>query len=183
MQITEQQLLHVMPNARRNAGVFVYAINAMSRRWQINTPKRMAAFLAQIGHESGQLRYLRELGGNEYLAKYDTGRLAERLGNTPEADGDGPRYRGRGLIQITGRFNYLKCSVGLFGDDRLLLEPELLEQPQWAAESAGWFWFVKGLNVLADANDLVGITRIINGGTNGLAKRRELWGRAREVIA
>lgn len=183
MQITEQQLLHVMPNARRNAGVFVSAINAMSHRWQINTAKRMAAFLAQIGHESGQLRYVRELGGDNYLAKYDTGKLAERLGNTPEADGDGQRYRGRGLIQITGRYNYLKCSVGLFGNDRLLYEPELLEQPQWAAESAGWFWFVKGLNVMADAHDLVGITRIINGGENGLADRRELWARAREVIA
>lgn len=182
MQITEQQLLHVMPNARRNAGVFVSAINAMSHRWQINTPKRMAAFLAQIGHESQQLLHVRELGGDKYLAKYDTGELAKRLGNTSEADGDGQRYRGRGLIQITGRFNYLKCSVGLFGDERLLGQPELLEQPEWAAESAGWFWFVKGLNVKADANDFVGITRIINGGINGLADRRELWGRAREVI-
>ncbi|MCQ4257489.1 glycoside hydrolase family 19 protein [Stutzerimonas stutzeri] len=182
MQITEQQLLHVMPNVRRNAGVFVSAINAMCHRWQINTPKRMAAFLAQIGHESGQLRYVRELGSDAYLTKYDTGPLALRLGNTPEADGDGQRYRGRGLIQITGRFNYLKCSVGLFGDDRLINEPELLEQPHWAAESAGWFWFVKGLNVKADALDFVGITRTINGGTNGLADRRELWARAREVI-
>jgi putative chitinase len=82
---------------------------------QINTPKRQAAFLAQVGHESGQLQYVRELGGEQYLSKYDTGNLAAKLGNTPELDGDGQRYRGRGPIQITGHSNYLRCSLALFG--------------------------------------------------------------------
>lgn len=183
MDITEQQLLHIMPNARRSAGVFVPAINAAAKRWQINTPKRMAAFLAQVGHESGQLQWTRELGGNAYLAKYDTGPLADRLGNTPEADGDGQLYRGRGLIQITGRYNYIKCSAGLFGDDRLLREPQLLEQPGWAAQSAGWYWWVKELNALADQGKFTAITSRINGGVNGQQERLELWGRAREVLA
>jgi putative chitinase len=77
---------------------------------------------------------------------------------------------------------YLMCSIALFNDDRLLREPQLLEQPQWAAQSAGRFWFAKGLNVMADGDDFVGITKIINGGTSGLAKRRELWGWARAVL-
>jgi putative chitinase len=183
MELTESQLLRIMPNARRQAGVFVPALNtAMSRR-QINTPKRMAAFLAQVGHESGQLQFVRELGGGAYLAKYDTGPLAERLGNTPEADGDGQLYRGRGLIQITGRKNYQVCSAALFGDQRLLVKPELLEQPEWAAESAAWFWWMRELNALADQGDFAGITRRINGGQNGIADRRSLWLKAIEVLS
>ena len=182
MELTEQQLLHIMPNARRSAGVFVPAINAAARRWQFDRPKRMAAFLAQVGHESGQLQWTRELGGNAYLAKYDTGKLAAALGNTPEADGDGQLYRGRGLIQVTGRMNYLKCSLALFSDERLLRTPELLEQPEWAAQSAGWFWWVKELNALADQDRFTDITKRINGGTNGIAERRALWARAREVL-
>ncbi|UQS91730.1 glycoside hydrolase family 19 protein [Pseudomonas chlororaphis subsp. piscium] len=182
MPITEQQLLQILPNARRQAGVFVPALNAAMGHRQINTPKRMAAFLAQIGHESGQLQYVRELGGAQYLSKYDTGKLAEKLGNTPAADGDGQKYRGRGLIQITGHNNYRQCSLALFGDERLLRAPELLEQPQWAAESAAWFWQQNGLNELADRDQFNTITRRINGGLNGLEDRLQLWTRAREVL-
>ncbi len=119
MQLTEKHLIDIMPNARSQAGVFVSPLNAAMARHRIDTPRRIAAFLAQVGHESGQLRYVRELGNNQYLSKYDTGTLALRLGNTPEADGDGQKYRGRGLIQITGRANYRQCSHGLFGDERL----------------------------------------------------------------
>jgi putative chitinase len=182
MQVTQQQLLDIMPDARHQAGVFVSKLNTAMAHRQINTPKRQAAFLAQIGHESGQLQYVRELGGDRYLSKYDTGTLAAKLGNTPEADGDGQRYRGRGLIQVTGRHNYQKCSLALFGDERLLLTPELLELPQWAAKSAAWFWWVRELNALADHDDFEGITRKINGGLNGLKDRQELWGRARSVL-
>ncbi|MCU1750438.1 glycoside hydrolase family 19 protein [Pseudomonas sp. 6D_7.1_Bac1] len=182
MPVTEGQLLKIMPNARPQAGVFVSALNGAMVNHQINTPKRIAAFLAQVGHESGQLRYVRELGCDQYLSKYDTGALAIRLGNTPEADGDGQRYRGRGLIQITGRNNYRQCSLGLFGDERLLDQPELLEQPQWAAESAAWFWEQNGLNELADRDQFNSITRRINGGLNGLEDRLQLWARARAVL-
>ncbi len=182
MSITVQQLQSIMPNARRKAGVFVSALNAAMSNRKIDTLKRQAAFLAQIGHESGQLQYVRELGSDQYLSKYDTGPLAVKLGNTPEADGDGQRYRGRGLIQITGHNNYLRCSLALFGDERLLRTPEMLELPQWAAESAAWFWWVNGLNALADQDQFTTITRRINGGLNGLEDRLQLWTRARAVL-
>ena len=120
MTITAQQLLQILPNAGAKAGVFVPALNAAMSKYGIVTRLRMAAFIAQIGHESGQLLFVRELGSNQYLSKYDTGTLAKRLGNTPEADGDGQKYRGRGLIQVTGRANYEACSEALFSDARLL---------------------------------------------------------------
>ena len=182
MDLSEQQLVKILPNARLQAGVFISALNTAMSHYQITTPERMAAFLAQIGYESGQLLYVRELGSDQYLSKYDTGTLAARLGNTPEADGDGQTYRGRGLIQITGRRNYLLCSQALFGDDRLLRQPELLEQPQWAAESAAWFWQSNGLNALADKDQFTTITRRINGGVNGLEQRLQLWTRAKAVL-
>ena len=160
--------------------MFLPHLNTAMARRGINSPHRVAAFLAQIGHESGQLLYVRELASG---AAYDAGTLAERLGNTPAADGDGQRYRGRGLIQITGRSNYRSASLALFGDERLLQQPELLEHPEWAAESAAWFWESRGLNTLADARDFNRITRRINGGLNGLADRLALWGKAREVLA
>ena len=183
MPITEQQLLQIFPKAGRNAGVFASALNLAMERYQINTRLRMAAFIAQVGHESGQFRYVRELGGDKYLSKYDTGALAKRLGNTPEADGDGQKYRGRGLIQVTGRDNYLACSKALFGDDRLLRTPELLEQAEWAAKSAAWFWNSLDLNKLADSGSFEMITRRINGGVNGLAERMAFYNAALKVLA
>ena len=182
MPLTSEQLQQLFPNARTQAGVFVSVLNIAMAHRNINSPKRIAAFLAQVGHESGQLRYVCELGSDQYLSKYDTGALAARLGNTPEPDGDGQRYRGRGLIQITGRHNYRQCSLALFGDERLLVSPELLEQPQWAAESAAWFWEQNGLNELADRDQFNSITRRINGGLNGLQERLQLWARARAVL-
>lgn len=182
MPLVQNDLARIMPNARSQAGVFICALNTALLHHQITTPKRIAAFLAQIGHESGELRYVRELGSDQYLSKYDTGTLAARLGNSPEADGDGQKYRGRGLIQITGRRNYLACSQALFGDERLLQQPELLEQPQWACESAAWFWQSNGLNELADNDQFTTITRRINGGLNGLENRLQLWARAKAVL-
>ncbi|MQB17877.1 glycoside hydrolase family 19 protein [Pseudomonas lactis] len=180
--MTLAQLQQIFPRARSLAGVFISSLNLAMLNRQINTPQRAAAFLAQIGHESGELHYVRELGSDQYLSKYDTGVLAARLGNTPEADADGQKYRGRGLIQITGRRNYLACSQALFGDDRLLLQPQLLEQPQWACESAAWFWQSNGLNELADKGQFTTITRRINGGLNGLDDRLQLWARAKAVL-
>ncbi len=180
--MTLEQLQQILPDARAQAGVFIGALNSAMANRQVTTARRAAAFIAQIAHESGELRYVRELGSDQYLSKYDTGPLAARLGNTPEADGDGQTYRGRGLIQITGRRNYLACSQALFGDDRLLHQPQLLEQPQWAAESAAWFWQSNGLNELADEDQFTRITRRINGGLNGLQERLQLWARAKAVL-
>lgn len=89
MSVTQHMLQSILPNARQQAGVFISSLNIAMGRFNINTPKRIAAFLAQVGHESGQLQYVRELGSNQYLSKYDTGTLAARLGNTPALDGDG----------------------------------------------------------------------------------------------
>lgn len=182
MAISVQQLQKIYPNAGSKAGVFVPGLNVTMGKFAIITRLRMAAFLAQIGHESGQLQYVRELGNDKYLSKYDTGRLAQRLGNTPAADGDGQLYRGRGLIQVTGRFNYEACSEALFGDSRLLNTPELLEHPVYASMSAGWFWQKEGLNSLADKGDILAITKRINGGTNGLEDRMTIYKRALEVL-
>ncbi len=154
-----------------------------SMEYNIDTPERLAAFIAQVMHESVEFRYLRELGGDAYLAKYDTGRLAEQLGNTPGADGDGQKYCGRGLIQITGRKNYWAVTNALGID--LIARPELLEQPDLAVRSACWWWDAHGLNDLADAHDTQNfyrITRIINGGLNGIDDRVGYWERARSAL-
>ena len=181
MSITLQQLQQILPNAGQSAGVFVPVLNTAMVRFQIIGTKRVAAFIAQIGHESGQFRYVRELGNDQYLSKYDTGSLAKRLGNTPEADGDGQKYRGRGLIQITGRANYITCGEALALD--LVNHPELLEKPQHACMSAAWFWASRGLNTLADAGQFDTITRRINGGQNGASDRQALYARALKVLA
>lgn len=144
---------------------------------KIDTRLRQAAFLAQIGHESGSLVYVKELGGASYFAKYD-GR--KDLGNTQP--GDGARFAGRGLIQVTGRANYGKASQALFGDDRLLKSPELLEEPEWAAKSAVWYWTTRNLNALADQDRFTDITKAINGGTNGLEDRKARYRLALSVL-
>ncbi|UVK80688.1 glycoside hydrolase family 19 protein [Pseudomonas sichuanensis] len=182
MTVTLKQLQHILPNAGTQAGVFLPFLNAAMVKWGIVTPLRKRAFLAQIGHESGQLRYVRELGNDQYLAKYDTGKLAARLGNTPEADGDGQRYRGRGLVQVTGHDNYKRCGEALGLD--LLARPELLERPEHAADSAGWFWHQAGLNALADKGPSAfeAITRRINGGLNGQDDRLAIYKRAEQVL-
>ncbi|BBP76534.1 glycoside hydrolase [Pseudomonas sp. Ost2] len=180
MPITQQQLLQILPSAGQKAGVFVPALNTAMSKYGIVGRLRVAAFIAQIGHESGQLRYVRELGSDQYLSKYDTGTLAARLGNTPEADGDGQKYRGRGLIQITGRANYAACGEALGLD--LVNQPELLEQPQYACMSAAWFWSSRGLNTLADAGQFTKITARINGGQNGAADRQALYDLALKVL-
>lgn len=143
---------------------------------QINTPLRLAHFMSQIEHESGGFKYLKELGGHKYLDKYDTGRLAKALGNTPEDDDDGQKYCGRGYIQITGLHNYKELSKDTGID--FVNKPELLEQEANAMLSAIWFWNKRKLNLLADKDDVRGITKRINGGFNGLAdriKKLEKW--------
>ena len=177
MPITAQQLLQMLPNAGQVAGFFVPVLNTAMNRYQIVGTQRIAAFIAQIGHESGQLKYVKEIWGpTAAQAKYE-GR--KDLGNT--VVGDGSRYLGRGLIQITGRANYMTCGEGLGLD--LIKQPELLEKPQHACMSAAWFWATRGLNTLADAGQFDRITRRINGGQNGAADRQALYARALKVLA
>ncbi|HCR9777978.1 glycoside hydrolase family 19 [Pseudomonas aeruginosa] len=208
MPITEQQLLRIYPNAGPRAGVFVGALNRGMTRFGITSPVRAAAFLAQVGHESGQLtrlvenlnysarglaatwpsRYLGADGQPNALAQrlarnpraIANNAYASRNGNGDEASGDGWRYRGRGLLQITGRSNYRAAGAGL--GQPLEAEPELLEQPEWAALSAAWWWSTHGLNDLADRGEFDAITRRINGGLNGQAERLALWECAKAVL-
>lgn len=177
MPITEQQLLRILPNAGRQAGVFVPVLNTAMSKHGIVTTERIAAFIAQVGHESGQLRHVREIWGPTAQQAGYEGRAD--LGNTVK--GDGSKYRGRGLIQITGRANYAACGEALALD--LVNHPELLEQPQYAAMSAAWFWKMKGLNDLAERGQFLTITRRINGGLNGIDDRLELWKKAQAVLA
>ena len=177
MPITAQQLLQILPNAGQSAGVFVPALNTAMNHYQIIGTKRIAAFIAQIGHESGQLKYVKEIWGpTKAQARYE-GRAD--LGNTQP--GDGSKYRGRGFIQITGRANYEACGEALGLD--LVNHPELLEKPQHACMSAAWFWASRGLNTLADAGQFDTITRRINGGQNGAVDRQMLYARALKVLA
>lgn len=174
--------LEVIFRRAQRVKVQLYAplLNDAMLAYDITTPERQAAFLAQVGHESGELNYVREIYSGE---KYDVGTLAARLGNTPEDDGDGEFYRGRGLIQITGRDNYAACSKALFGNESVLIaNPELLEQPKYAALSAAWFWESHGCNEMADNGEFQKITRTINGGLNGWKHRADLWVVAQEVL-
>ena len=156
---------------------FAPHLTAAMARYEIDTPLRQAHFLAQIGHESGRLQHTREIWGPTEAQKRYEGR--KDLGNT--VPGDGFKYRGRGLIQITGRANYAACGEALGLD--LINQPELLEQPKNACLSAAWFWATNGLNTLADADKFEAITRRINGGLNGQADRLKLWSKATAVLA
>lgn len=145
--------------------------------FDITTRARIAAFLAQVGHESGGFRYTREIWGPTPAQERYEGRLD--LGNTEP--GDGSKYRGRGLIQITGRYNYAHASKALGID--ALNNPVLLEKPVLAARSAAWWWHANGCNEIADTGDFRSLTRRINGGLNGLDDRLARWETAREVLA
>lgn len=173
MEITAIQLKKIYPFAtKERIGLFLPCINEYADEYDMYTPERMAAFLAQIGHESGQLRYVEEIAsGKAYEGRKDLGNIYP---------GDGVKYKGRGLIQITGRDNYNKLSKALGVD--LIGNPEILETPELAVRSAYWFWKNNNLNKYADIRDFKRITRIINGGYNGLKERTELYEKALEVL-
>lgn len=171
--ITLDQLNAIIPNAGPIAGVFLEPLNDAMQEFCINSPIRQAAFLAQIAHESGSLRYVKELAtGSAYENRAD-------LGNVKA--GDGPRYKGRGLIQITGRRNYRAAGAALDLDCEI--NPHLLEQHRNACRSAAWFWQSHGLNELADAEKFESITSRINGGLNGLADRLAFYAAAKKVLS
>ena len=177
LTLTLDQLSTATGSHQREAEMFLPVIDAAMDEFEINTPARQAAFLAQIGHESGGLHWLREIWGPTTAQERYEGR--QDLGNTEP--GDGYKYRGRGLVQITGRANYAEAGEALGVD--FVNAPELLENPDQAARSAAWFWKRHGLNELADADDFYTITRRINGGTNGYDERVALWDAAKGVLA
>ena len=171
--ISYDQLVRIMPYAKQRADRFIEPLNVAMKEFDIDeNGLREAAFLAQIAHESGELRYVEELAtGEAYEGRDDLGNLYT---------GDGVRYKGRGLIQLTGRGNYEECGEALGLD--LIGCPELLEEPVNACRSAAWFWHSHGLNELADKQDFLRITKRINGGTNGWHERQKYYQRALEVI-
>jgi putative chitinase len=166
------ELKEIMPYAVNRAEKFLEPLNDAMDEFEINTPLRQSAFLAQLAHESGSLRYVEEIAsGAAYEGRSD-------LGNTQE--GDGKRFKGRGLIQITGRANYAQCGAAL--GLPLLEQPELLEETVNACRSAAWFWHSRKLNELADAGEFRLITKRINGGLNGFADRQNYYNKAKETL-
>lgn len=155
---------------------FAEPITAAMQEFGIDTPQRQAAFLAQIGHESGGLHWLVELWGPTEAQRRYEGRLD--LGNTQP--GDGFKFRGRGLLQVTGRDNYRSCGAALGAD--LETHPELLGEPVMASRSAGNYWASHGLNRFADSGDFTTLTRRINGGLNGIADRKRLYMDAKSAL-
>ncbi|WP_218025990.1 glycoside hydrolase family 19 protein [Nocardia miyunensis] len=177
--ITAEQLTAIMPNLPMDrARQYLPALDAAMREGNITTPVRRAAFLAQLAHESGEFRYFEELGDDAYFHQYDPGQPNTAAGNTQP--GDGPRYHGRGPIQLTGRANYRAAGQALGLD--LEGDPELAARPDIGFRIAQWYWTSRNINALADAGDFAAVTRAVNGGYNGLQAREAYYRRALEVL-
>lgn len=198
--ITPSQIVAICPSVpqSRISGL----IEAMDF-FKINTPLRQAAFIAQCAHESREFtvteenlnysaerlikvfpRYFKSLEQATLYARNPRAIAsyvyANRMGNGPESSGDGYRYRGRGYIQLTGHDNYMQYAAATATD--ALNNPDLVSSPDGAALSAGWFWSKNGLNLLADKEDMLSITKRINGGLNGLQERMAYYHAARVAL-
>lgn len=175
MKITKSQLLMAVPTLNKfRLEEFVESFNKYSDAFGINTPLRAVHYLAQVFHESVKLHHTEEIAsGQKYEGRKD-------LGNVKP--GDGVRFKGRGYIQITGRANYQAYANSGYcvGD--------LMSHPEWLCESPGnqkasmWFWKTNGLNALADRDDILAITKKVNGGTNGLASRKYYYRRFKTIF-
>lgn len=179
-----EQLKRIMPNAlSSNIAKYLPYLEEFMDEFGINTQLRRAHFIAQIAHESGELRYNTEIASGK---AYDTGRLAVALGNTPEADGDGQKYKGRGLIQLTGTANYKKFNDyvrNTRGENvDFLSNPEKVAEPRFAAMVSCWFFKTSGCLALADKDDVRAVTKRVNGGLNGLESRKKFLERARKEV-
>ncbi|RJP64396.1 MAG: glycoside hydrolase family 19 protein [Ignavibacteriales bacterium] len=188
MKITEQQLKEIAPNiSDLNLRVYTPILNECWDKYYVNTKERICCFIAQIVHESGSFKYTREIASGEaYEGRKDLGNIYP---------GDGVKFKGRGLIQVTGRDNYRLCSLFLYADFRLIDNPEFLENPEDAVRSAFWYWIVNSLNNICDkpadysyswrGRALTGfewLTKKINGGFNGLEQRKEFYERAKRTL-
>ena len=186
------QLAQILKMKPAKAGEWIDAINETFEKFDISTPERQACFLGQCAHESGGFTALSEnlnysaaslcrvwpkrfptLGDGQNCErnpqKIANKVYASRMGNGDEESGEGYAYRGRGLIQLTGKSNYQACGEALGVD--LVENPDLVATPQYAALSAGWFWNKNKLNAYADKGDMEGLTKKINGGTHGIEDR------------
>lgn len=176
-------------------------LNHCFEKYSINTPQRQACFLAQVMHESGGFRFLVEnlnYSANALMrtwpSRFPDSDTAEKYANNPEKiankvyagrmgnieEGDGWKYRGRGLIQLTGRENY--ANFGLNAGVDVISNPDLLATPEYASLSAGWYWNKRNLNELADKMDIEGITKKINGGLNGIEDRKARTEKALAIL-
>ncbi|ASW00121.1 glycoside hydrolase family 19 protein [Paraburkholderia aromaticivorans] len=169
------------------ASQWVQPLQAACDKYAIATPLSVAAFLATVGVESARLVFTKEIWGPTLAqtAYEPPSKKASELGNTQP--GDGLRFCGRGLVQITGRRNYMLAALGL--DLDLIHHPELLEQPANAALSAAWYWSNRKLNALADAGNFLGVSRTVNLGSatskatpNGYSERLALYGAAKKAL-
>lgn len=169
MVLTDDTIKRIDSRVRKNyASVLIPAMDM----GDIVTAPRMTAFLAQILHETGGFQWLTEFGsGQAYEGRAD-------LGNTQP--GDGPRYKGRGFIQLTGRYNYRAAGADLGLD--LEGNPEIVATPSVAAKTAVWYWTKNRLNAKADVGDFRGVTRAINPALKDQAERERLYENAKAVI-
>jgi putative chitinase len=181
------------------------AMNEYLPKFGITTAARVAGFIAQGQHESADFTVLQEnlnysakglMGifkkyfpdeaiANQYAKKpmmIANRVFGGRMGNGPEASGDGYKFRGRGILQLTGRANYTQCSRDLFGDDTLANDPDLVRTPEYAIITACWFWYKNQLNAICDQGDIVLLSKRINGGTIGLEDRIKHWNDALDVF-
>jgi putative chitinase len=201
--ISSDQLKQIFPQSdASDIDEICEPLNAAMVEFNITSTKEQAMFLAQCGHESGGFsvvqenlnykaetlvkvfpKYFRDVDPNDYAKqpeKIANRVYSNRMGNGDEASGDGYRYRGRGLIQLTGKDNYNACAAALKID--LHEDPDYLETAEGAARSAAWFWAHNGLNKYADADDIVGCTKRVNGGTIGLEERAHYYQAAKSVL-
>ncbi|OJT27628.1 peptidoglycan-binding protein [Archangium sp. Cb G35] len=171
--VSIQQLRAIMPHlSEARANQMMPHLNAAMAEAGINTPRRQAAFLAQLAHESGEFRYMEEIAsGAAYEGRAD-------LGNTQP--GDGVRYKGRGPIQLTGRSNYRAAGRALGID--LENNPTRAADPDVGFRTAAWYWNNRNLNSYADAGNFDAITYRVNGGYNGKASRDAYYARALQVL-
>jgi putative chitinase len=200
---TEDKLKECVPT-NKNIGALFSALSEILPKYDITTPRRVAGFLAQCGHECADFNTLKENlnYSAEGLNKVFTKRFptvesaqpynrqpekiankiySDRMGNGNEASGDGYKFRGRGAIQLTGRENYTKFADSIGKDvDEAVAYCDTLEG---AIESACWFWTTRNLNAKADENDVTGSTKIINGGTHGLDDRKSRWLKALKAFS
>lgn len=203
--ISLAQLQQILPKAKdETLSHYCPAINRCLHKYKINTPLRIAHFIAQIAHESGCLRYVSEnlnyskealiqvfgkYFPNDNLAsqyarnpeKIANRVYANRMSNGNEASGDGWRYRGRGFIQLTGKSNYHAYKKDS-GVDVVSTPDEVAQNPTVVVDAAGWYWNKNNLNRYADQDDIRNITRRINGGMNGLDDRQQYLNQAKQVL-